>query len=254
METRFTSCTLPAAPRELIGPPPRKVHLYRNGTKLGIIAASFLVFFVISSAWFCADAVRQIEHKTALQHDGREVIGEITEPRLGNRTSEPSVTYAFTVRGTAYSGRAQMPQNLAGSLRESDHILVRFLPSDPKINHPDAWAWSPILNLESVAVQILFAIIGGVIIAVLRSERRLASEGMPSIGVITICTPKNRTFWVKYDFSTEDGRSIKGSGYSLKSQEIGTNICVLYLPQNPRRNCPYPLSNFCVEAGGPTFN
>jgi hypothetical protein len=221
--------------------------LFGDGVKFGIIAVSLLALVAVSSLWFCADAIKQIKQRAVLQREGREVVGEITRQRSGSRISVPSVSYTFTVNGTAFSGWAQMPQNLVGSLRESDHILVRFLPANPAINHPDAWEWSVLLNLESIVFMIFFAIMGSVVMVILSRERRLASEGMPSVGVVTICAPKDRTFWVKYDFSTEVGRSIKGSGYSSSRQEIGASICVLYLPQNPRRNHPYPLPNFRVE-------
>jgi hypothetical protein len=253
MDPHLTYRAVPVTPRELIGPTPRKAHLFGDGVKFGIIAVSLLALVAVSGLWFCADAIRQIQQRAVLQREGREVVGEITRQRSGSRISVPSVSYTFTVNGTAFSGWAQMPQNLAGSLRESDHILVRFLPANPAINHPDAWAWSVLLNLDWIAVQILFAIIGSVVMVILSRERRLASEGRPSVGVVATCAPKDRTFWVKYDFSTEDGRSIKGSGYCWSRQEIGASICVLYLPQNPRRNRPYPLPNFRVEAGSTPF-
>lgn len=143
-----------------------------------------------------------------------------------------------------------MPGSLFRSLRESDHIFIRFLPADPTMNHPEAWDWPILLDpLGSIFLScfiISITIIGIAIITYLYRERRLVREGRPSVGVVTTCKPKNRTFWVEYGFRTEDGRSIDGSGYSSDPQENGSSICVLNLPRNPSQSNPYPLPNFYV--------
>jgi hypothetical protein len=58
-------------------------------------------------------------------------------------------------------------------------------------------------------------------------------------------TPKSG-WWVEYQFRTEDGRTVKGGGWPENRLEIGATICVLYLPQNPRLNQPYPMSYYRV--------
>jgi hypothetical protein len=156
-------------------------------------------------------------------------------------------TATFSVHGTAFSGRARMPDELIGTIRQSDRIFVRFLPADPAVNHPDAWEWSLLFDAETIYVLVSFSILGSIILAILYAERRFVREGRPTVGTVTSCTFRARLFRLEYDFSKEDGTSIKGRGESRIPREIGSSIYVLYLPQNPRRSRPYPTPNFRVE-------
>jgi hypothetical protein len=51
----------------------------------------------------------------------------------------------------------------------------------------------------------------------------------------------------KYEFRTRDGGIYTGSIKFNDSQKIGTSLCVIYLPQNPWRNLPYPRYDFRVD-------
>jgi hypothetical protein len=145
-----------------------------------------------------------------------------------------------------------MPGSLYGDFQESDRILIRFLPSDPTVNHPDAWDWplflEPIDTIIMSSFYIFFGAMGCIMLAILYRERKLAREGRPAVAVVSTCARKDRTFRAQYEFRTEDGSSIEDSGYCSIQYEPGAIICVLYLPQNPRRNDPYPLPNFRVSA------
>jgi len=244
----LTSRTVPSIPSELLGPTPRKVHVIGTGARNRIVGLALFAFVAIFSVLTCADVTKQIRHRTALRRDGRVVVGDVTKQRDGDNTIGPYVEYAFSVHGTAFSGWARMPDDLIGTIRQSDRILVRFLPADPAINHPDAWEWSLLFNAKGIYVLISFSILGSIISAILYAERRFVRGGSPTLGTVTSCKPKERLFFLEYDFSKEDGTSIKGSGYSRIPREVGSTIYVLYLPQNPRRSRPYPTPNFRVES------
>lgn len=248
MNPSFADRAVPVIPRELLGPTPRRVHVIGTGARNGIVGLALLAFAAIFGVWTCANATKQIRHRTALRHDGRVVVGDVTRQRDGDRTSGPFVEYTFSVHGAGFSGWAQMPDDLIGTIRPSDRIFVRFLPADPTINHPDAWEWSLLFDAKGIYVLVSFSILGSIILAILYGERRFVREGSPTVGTVTSCALKERLFRLEYDFSTEDGASIKGSGESRIPREIGSNIYVLYLPQNPRRSRPYPTPNFRVEA------
>lgn len=95
---------------------------------------------------------------------------------------------------------------------------------------------SMMLVLMSVAVLIS-----------MRIDRRLVAEGAPAVAVIRDCSSGGRGgFRVKYEFRTEDGRVMNGSGKSDSPQEIGASICVLYLLRDPKRNRPYQSLNYRV--------
>jgi len=107
--------------------------------------------------------------------------------------------------------------------------------------------WDPILTVSLVAGIgfILF------ILPKLLAERRLAAEGVPTTGVVTKCSVSGRSgefINLKYDFRTQDGISVQGRGDFQTRQEIGARILVLYLPQKPRQNIPYPLSAWRIAS------
>jgi hypothetical protein len=81
----------------------------------------------------------------------------------------------------------------------------------------------------------------------MRTERQLLSEGTPAMGVVTKCSIVGRgTVYLKYEFRAADGIAIKGSGSYASLQDPGAHIVVLYAPQNPRRNRPYPVPSYRV--------
>ena len=96
-------------------------------------------------------------------------------------------------------------------------------------------------------VLILVAGLGCIffILPQIQFQRRLAAEGVATIGVVTKCSVSGRggSFMnLKYDFRSEDGISVQGRESFQSRQEIGARILILYLPQKPRQNIPYPLS------------
>jgi hypothetical protein len=152
----------------------------------------------------------------------------------------------FAVNGVNYAGKAQMP-NYRLILRESNEITIRYLPSDPSLNHPAAWEWSglsPDLIPEAFA---LFFVSGGIVaLVVLLRDRRLVREGRPAEGVVIDCRPDKAEFRVMYEFRTDGGVLIKGSCNCKEEYEKGDNLWILYLPNRPRRNHSYPMEYFSV--------
>jgi hypothetical protein len=94
--------------------------------------------------------------------------------------------------------------------------------------------------------EMLFLVSGIWFICVLRRDRQLVAEGVPTAGVVRKCSFRGGGVWrAKHEFRTEDGRVAGGSCYSNRP-EIGSSVCVLYLPQNPRRNKMYPVLTYRV--------
>jgi hypothetical protein len=63
--------------------------------------------------------------------------------------------------------------------------------------------------------------------------------------VVTKCSVSGRGgefITLRYDFRTQDDISMKGRGDFKTQREIGAKILILYLPQNPGKNIPYPRS------------
>jgi len=245
MNLEVSSHGTPEMPDELAGPLPRKVEMDSTGALfLWIVVLIFVVGGAISCGWFVFDSNKQIRQRAALRSDGREVVGVVTGLPTGRGTE--SVKYSFTFKGKDFSGEARIPGHAGIVLHEQDRIVIRFLPSNPAINHPDAWEWSALMGLDAIGFQIFCAALVGVTLIFLCRERRLVCEGKAVPGVVTSCTPDDRQFKVKYEFRTEDGILMTGSNSREDSYETGACIWILYLPQRPQRNCSYPLPGYSV--------
>jgi hypothetical protein len=236
------------APSELVGQLPRTVTLNLDGDARYLLWI-VLLFFVgggIWLGWKCYDDAQQFKDRALLRNNGRDVVAEVT--RLSYRRHGPtSVDYDFTFNGATYPGSAEEPNAGPGaSLRKSDKILVRFLPSNPAVNHPYAWEWSPAIGWVWVAFQVFFWAMGGAALVVLCRDRTLARKGNVASGVVTNCVPKDGSFHVEYEFRTADGAPMKGNADRKEEYEAGARVWVLYLPQRPRRNDLYPLLLFNV--------
>ena len=247
MNSDSTNREAQAIPQELIGPVPREVGLSGKGITLWIIAALLLALIPLFAIWFCL----QLQNRTALRRDGRVVTGEVTRIWT-TRAPNESVRYTFTVDDEAYSGKADIPVNFVRRFRESDNILVRYLPANPRINHPDAWEWSVNSYWGLYCFMIFAVMMSNTIITILLRERRLVCEGVIAIGAVTRSKQDKDAIRIEYKFRTEDGRLFVGTGVSSITEIINANILVLYLPQNPKRNSPYSMLNYW--AGGPVIS
>lgn len=217
------------------------------------MATISLALGVVFALWVGMGAVQQMQHKAALRLGGSEAVAAITKLGVERPSARDVVRYSFNVHAEIFTGNAIVPYQLYSTLAESGSLPIRYLPADPTVNHPAAWEWSGLLDLESfysvlllVTAAMLFQLPGRILL--MRMERRVVAEGTPAVASITQCVPLYRAggFQVKYEFHTEDGSVTKGSGWYGSSQESGANICVLYLPQNPQRNQPYPSRNYRV--------
>ena len=246
MNLEASSREMSNIPSALTGPLPRKVQMSEGDARFALMLV--WLFFVGGSlflAWLCYDYATQFQQRAVLRSDSREVVGEVTGfsyPRL----APMSVDYSFVVNGVIYSGKASKPATPTPgtSFDKHDQIRVKFLPSNPTINHPSAWEWSPAIGWITTAGSVFFWIIGSFALMLLLRDRKLAREGKVAAAVVTSCTRKDRRFDVEYEFCTGDGPPIKGKSDCADEFGAGTRVWVLYLPQKPRRNNIYPLSYF----------
>lgn len=239
-----------STPSELVGSRPRRVklNLDGDGRYLLLIVLLFFAGGGIWLGWRGYDDVQQFKDRALLRSNGRDVVGEVTSlsyPRHG----PTSVHYRFAFNGVTYWGNAEEPDAGPGiSFNKSDKILVRFLPSNPAVNHPNAWEWSPTIGWVWASFQIFFWAMGGLALVALCRDRTLARKGNVASGIVTSCVSKDRSFRIEYEFRTAEGAPMKGNTDREVEYETGAKVWVLYLPQRPRRNDLYPL--FLFEIAG----
>jgi len=187
--------------------------------------------------WFQVNQTRD-----ALRRESSEVAGVVNQIKYGKSYR---VYYTFVVDGRSFTGHSTMPREIRKNLQDSDPLSIRYLPSNPAVNHPAAWEDSVSIWPGIIFLTLLLAS-AFMFLKTLREERLLIAKGTPAVALVTKSSSTRSGFLIKYDFRTEDGMVIKGSSGYENCPEIGANICVLYLQQDPSCNQLYPFRYYCV--------
>jgi RHS repeat-associated protein len=214
----------------------------RTVTYLLIVVLLFFVGGMIFLVWKGFDDINQFRQRAILRSHASEAVGRVTGFTFG-RYSPMSVNYRFTVNKITYFGKALEPAG-STSLEKGDNIDIRFLPSDPEINHPAAWEWSASIGWYFVLAEVFFTSMGGLALALLLRDWRLARRGRVAAGVVTNCTRADPWFRVEYEFRTDLGVLTTGHDDFKDEYGVGARMWILYLPQKPRRNKNYTLLLF----------
>ena len=222
----------------------RPVRLTGGGIALLVVAGMMLMGAVAVAIGLGATARRQALDHTLLREQGVNTDAQIT--RLWSSTSKEDrrywVAYRFTTQERAYESRNKVPTRIWQKLTVGSSLPVRFLPSDPKVNHPTGWDDTPMPKwLPYLLSGGLVAIAFGITIP-LRIQMRLLTEGRPAPGTVTGQRRTRDGTILRYEFVLLNGATAKGRGQSRRPPAVGSPVCVLYDPENPRRSAPYPFS------------
>jgi hypothetical protein len=211
-----------------------------------VVLSLLIMASVVGLSLYGTHVANQIRRRSVLRTEGIEVQAEITSLKRAGR-GPYVVGYSFNANGQSIPGLADVPVELLRSLRESNSLAVRYLPSNPAVNHPAEWEWS--LSSEWFLMVMLtgLLLVCSVTISKAYADRKLLVWGTPAAGSVTECSSTKSSYSIHYEFRTGAGELVQGSGQSLGRREAGECIWILYLPQNPRRNGPYPFSDYCVK-------
>ena len=226
----------------------RPVRLSTTGKAL-IVAAVTLAVGAMTLGVFLGRKVRREAAERALLRD-QGIAAEAVVTRVwrgGENNSEHRITYRFEYGGRTYSRSVGTPVGIWRALAPGADLPVRFVPSKPATNHPVAWppnelpAWLPYLLAAMVAIPAFLLPIP------VRREARLLAEGRPAPGRVIGFKKTDKSVRVRYEFRLLNGAIAEGKFNQSKPPVEGMPICVLYDPENPRRNAPYPLSLVRLE-------
>lgn len=239
----------PDLPDELSGSVPRSAILSSNAWRGAILLPLGFVIVLLFAIQICRTEIPEVRSRIELRGDKRLAVAQITSLHSGGRGVE-IVEYSFNGAGKQASGSAKVPYYLFESMRQSRQIIVRYRPSDPSINHPDAWEWS--IGAEDYFG--LFALVcstvsGTCSIAYLIHLLRLRTLilcGRPVTANIQSSTRDGQAFSYRFTFRDENGVEITGKDSTRRELAVGAATWVLFLPENPRRNCLYPSAEFEV--------
>jgi len=226
----------------------RAVRLTTTGKALIVLSVTLVIGAVVLGVFLERKVQREAAERTLLQDQGIAADAVVTRVwRGGEKDSEHRVTYRFENGGRTYSRSVGTPVVIWRTLTPGADLPVRFVPSRPAINHPAAWPskelpfWLPYLIAAMVAVPAFLLPIP------VRREARLLAEGRPAPGRVTGFKKIDQSIRVQYEFRLLNGTVAKGKVNRSKPPVVGAPLCVLYEPENPRRNALYPLSLVRLE-------
>ncbi len=227
-------------PPELISALPRNVTITGRGVLNACLSLLFLAGSVGLFYWLGNQGLSVTQKRAALRADSRITVGTVTALRHTGRSHTPHAHYTFTVAGTSYIGESSVPTRLESEFQPLSQVSIRYLPGNPAVNHPADWEDSTLSAWGPLFAPTVF-LISGIGIAVMQlRQRSLLAEGMPATGVITECRLYKGSYNMKYEFTTADGQSLKGSSSRTNGEDIGASVCILYMPHQPGRNGLYP--------------
>lgn len=226
-------------PNELTGPTPRNLSITVWGALSTVVAAVALSLCVAGAVWFGNRAMQTIQQTAALHSSGVMATGEVVETWREGKAHALHASYTFRTNGTSITGKAEIPKNLESAFNAYSVISIRYLPSDPAINHPAAWDESASAAWFAEIFPLMPGVLGTWLLFMLRAEKKLLVEGTPVIATVTECTRGRNGFFTRYEFQTADGQGADGSYTFGSRQETGSTLCILYLPQKVGSNEPY---------------
>jgi hypothetical protein len=220
----------------------RPVRLSGPGILLACVASLMVIGGFVLAIFLSRTFHRQAEERRVLAAQGVTVDAVITRKwRTTDESQETGVVYRFDYRGSIYTRSVNAPRKEWHELPVGATLPVRFVPSQPTISHPVAWqsrvmpAWLP------YAIPVLCTGLGCLMTLPISFQMRLLAEGRPAPARMTGFR-KAKGIAVLYEFQLLDGTTAKGRSDVRKVPPEGAVLCVLYLPDNPRRNALYPLS------------
>jgi hypothetical protein len=175
-----------------------------------------------------------------LEQDGRQAIATIEH--IGGS----EVLYSFTYNGDTFAGRSPIPSLIRSQVAVGESLPILYLPSNPRVNRPEGWKQDATRMFEILILPILVIALGIWIVLDLLSTRRILRNGIAVAGIVRGSDRYNRSgeITVTYEFSTPNQGKREGRGWSQELVPQGTQICVLYLPQDPKVSASYPLHHW----------
>lgn len=236
-------------PSELNWPPPRRVRSSPAGVRSAFFAAAVVVLALAGSSLLCMKGAHQFQNRAALRNEGIEATAHVTGfSHAGKHGGILVVNYSFVINEISFTGKADVPKVLEQDIQQSPTLPIRYLPANPTVNQPVAWDQPPISSWLMLLLPMLPVTIGILMLLSDRRERRLLAEGLPAIATITKSYLLSKGgYQSNYEFRTENGSVETGTNSFVGPPEIGTSFCVVYLPQNPKRNLPYPLQDYRLD-------
>jgi Na+-transporting NADH:ubiquinone oxidoreductase subunit NqrC len=235
-------------PPELERSAPRDVGLTAGGRALTVLAWLLAAGAIGAGVALHLEAQRQ--SNAALDLDRRGVTAAAVVDRLWRKTGDGKPAFAafhFAANGARVDGESRMEVPAWRELRTGSTIPVRYLPENPRHFVLAGQRRGRLPFAVAYVVSSVLAAMALLCLAPIHWQRRLLSEGRPALAVVTKVTKNKGSHGethraMVYQFRVLAGTMATGKATATKAAEVGATISVLYDPERPTRNRPYPFS------------
>jgi hypothetical protein len=228
----------------------RPVRLAPGGLVPPVMAFVCVIGGPVLGVYLWNQSQRQTAARERLDRDGVPAEATITRLwRTSGKSPSDRVSYRFKAGATLVTGSTHVPSRIWRTLHVGDTLPVRYVPADAMINHPAGWPMDVTQEWLAYMVAAIFMGDGALVIAILWRQWYLLGEGRPAPGIVVKKRGAGRRAMVRYEFRALSGAVLKGR-CGARSQSVpgeGSAVCVLYDPENPKRNAVYPLQLVRLE-------
>lgn len=227
---------------------PRAVRLSAAGRGMAIGAIAMALAGPAAGYAMFQESRDQAARRQQLIDHPALAAGVITKLTKESKDSNSgTVHYEFDAGDQRVAGKMRIRRSWWRELTIGDPLTIRYASGAPAINAPDG-------TLPRVLPMWVAFLVGGILVgisalfaAILRADLRLLSEGRIAEGTvqeIRVSRSQHGTHRsMRYDFATMSGVRMTGKcGATKSSPGPGSTIVVIYDPDQPKRNKPYPFA------------
>jgi hypothetical protein len=228
----------------------RPVRLAKCGIAMAAAAVTLAIGGLVLGTVLMKQSTREEKEARLLSAEGTSAQATVVRVwRSGGESDSPRVRYTFTVDGREFTTSHRVPRKIWNTLKEGDAIEIRYAPADPSINHPVAWTGRVTPLFLALLMPLMFLGFAWGFVWLIRRQWNLLAEGRPAPAIVTSVKRTDKAVLVRYEFPLLNGAIQKGKTNTSRKAipGIGDVVCVLYDPDNPRRNALYPLQFVRME-------
>ena len=228
---------------------PRDVGLTNGGRALTLLAWLLVAGALAAGVALHVEAERQSEAE--LDFDRRSVTANAVVDRLWRKNSEEDkpahAAFHFDANGARIDGESRLPLRQWRRLSTGSTVPLRYLPDNPRRFALAGQRRGGMPFAVPYIISSILAALALVCFAAVQRQRRLLSEGRAARAVVTAVRKHKDSHGashreIVYEFRVLAGTTATGKAAAAKTQDVGSRISVVYDPEQPKRNRPYPFS------------
>jgi len=233
---------------------PRDVRLTAGGRALMAVAWLLVVAAIVAGSLLYREALSRSAEELELDRRGATTTAVVD--RVWRKSGDGKPAYAafhFDASGTRIDADARMQLDAWRELRAGSIVRVRYLPDDPRRFVVDGARRERMPFGVAYVVSGVLAFMAVLCAVAIGRQRSLLTEGRLAPAVVTAVKKHHNQHGthreMTYEFPLLGGGVATGKASASKSSAVGATICVVYDPDHPKRNQPYPFSLVTPTSG-----